>query len=73
MKSLEYISTCTALAGIAFIFTMWQPAQHPALLAAPHEQMLCPDVAIKHSVGNNLRTGVQMVDKCSAHLNLVKY
>lgn len=73
MKTLEYIITCFALAGIVYIFTMWQPTQHPALLAAPHEQMLCPDLVIKHSVKSNLTTGVEVRDACAESLNVVKY
>jgi len=73
MSTLEYFSSCIALAGIAFIFTLWQPTQHPALLAAPHEQMLCPDIVIKHSVKSNLTTGVEVRDACASNLNVVKY
>lgn len=73
MKTLEYIISSFALAGIAFIFSMWQPTQHPPLLAAPHEQMLCPDLVIKHSVKSNLTTGVEVRDACAEPLNVFKY
>ncbi len=73
MGTIEYISSCTALAGIVYIFTMWQPTQHPALLAPAHTQMLCPDIVIKHSVKSNLTTGVEVRDACSSTLNVIKY
>lgn len=73
MKTFEYICTCFALAGIAFIFTMWQPTQYPALLAPAHTQMLCPDIVIKHSVKSNLTTGVEVRDACAESLNVFKY
>ena len=73
MKTLEYIITCFALAGIAFIFSMWQPTQHPALLAPADTQMLCPDIVIKHSVKSNLTTGLEVRDACAESLNIFKY
>jgi len=73
VKTLEYIITCFALAGIAFIFSMWQPTQHPPLLASASTQMLCPDLVIKHSVKSNLTTGVEVRDACASNLNVVKY
>ena len=73
MKTFEYICTCFALAGIAFIFSMWQPAQHKPLLAPAHTQTLCPDIVIKHSVKSNLTTGVEVRDACSSTLNVIKY
>jgi len=73
MGTIEYISSCIALAGIAFIFSMWQPTQHPALLAPAHTQMLCPDLVIKHSVKSNLTTGVEVRDACAESLNIFKY
>lgn len=73
MGTVEYISSCVALAGVAFIFTMWQPTQHPALLASADTQMLCPDLVIKHSVKSNLTTGVEVRDACAESLNVFKY
>ena len=73
MKTLEYIITCFALAGIAFIFSMWQPTQHKPLLAPADTQMLCPDIVIKHSVKSNLTTGVEVRDACASSLNVFKY
>ena len=73
MSTLEYISNCIALAGIAFIFTLWQPTQYPPLLAPADTQMLCPDIVIKHSVKSNLTTGVEVRDACASNLNVVKY
>lgn len=73
MKTFEYICTCFALAGIAFILTMWQPTQYQPLMNAAHTQMLCPDLQIRHSVASNLKTGIRVVDACSSNLNVVKY
>ncbi len=73
MSTLEYISSCIALAGIAFIFTMWQPPQHQPLINVADTQMLCPDLVIKHSVKSNLTTGVEVRDACAESLNIFKY
>ena len=73
MGTIEYISSCIALAGIAFILTLWQPTQHPPLLAPAHTQMLCPDIVIKHSLKSNLTTGVEVRDACAESLNIFKY
>ena len=73
MKTSEYICTTFAIAGILFVFTLWTPDQYEPLLAQPDTQMICPDVAIKHSVGGNLKTGVQMVDKCASYVNVFKF
>lgn len=73
MKTLEYISTCFALAGILFIFTLWTPDQYEPPLTPAHIQMLCPDIVIKHSVKSNLTTGVEVRDACASNLNVVKY
>ena len=73
MKTFEYICTCTAIAGIAFIFSMWTPDTYPALLAPADTQMLCPDIVIKHSVKSNLTTGVEVRDACASSLNVFKY
>lgn len=73
MGTIEYISSCIALAGIAFILTMWTPDTYPALLAPADTQMLCPDIVIKHSVKSNLTTGVEVRDACASNLNVVKY
>ncbi len=73
MGTIEYISSCVALAGVAFIFSMWQPTQHPPLLAPAYTKMLCPDLVIKHSVKSNLTTGVEVRDACAESLNVFKY
>ena len=73
MGTIEYISSCIALAGIAYITTLWTPCTYPALLASAHTQMLCPDIVIKHSVKSNLTTGVEVRDACSSTLNVIKY
>lgn len=73
MKTLEYISTCFAIAGILFVFTLWTPDQYEPLLAQPDTQMICPDIVIKHSVKSNLTTGVDVRDACAESLNVFKY
>lgn len=73
MGTIEYISTCTALAGVLFVFTIWTPDTYPALLAPAHTQMLCPDLVIKHSVKSNLTTGLEVRDACASNLNVIKY
>ena len=73
MGTIEYISSCVAIAGIAFIFTIWQPTQYQPLINAAHTQMLCPDLQIRHSVASNLKTGIRVVDACASNLNVVKY
>lgn len=73
MKSLEYCLTCFSIAGILFVFTLWEVDRYPALLAPAHTQMLCPNLVIKHSVKNDLTTGVEVRDACSESLNVFKY
>jgi hypothetical protein len=73
MKVAEYIFTCTAIAGVFFVFTLWQPDQYTPLLAKHHTQMLCPDLQIRHSVGGNLKTGIKVVDACASYVNVNKY
>lgn len=73
MKTLEYISSCIAISGILFVFTLWQPDQYEPLLAQPSTQMVCPDLVIKHSVKSNLTTGVEVRDACAESLNIFKY
>lgn len=73
MGTIEYISSCAGLAGIAFIFTMWQPTQYESLLAPARTDVYCPDLRFMHSVGSDLKTGLDVVDACSSALNVVKY
>lgn len=73
MGALEYFSTCFALAGIAFILTLWQPTKYPPLLVPAHTQMLCPDIVVRHSVKSDLTTGVEVRDACAANLNVIKH
>jgi len=72
MGSVEYISTCFAIAGLFFIFSgMYTPTQHPSMFAVVNEnEMNCPDIRVRHFVGSDLKTGVQRVDACSQHLNI---
>lgn len=73
MKTLEYISTCFAIAGILFVFTLWEADRYGPLLAYPDTDAVCPDLQIRHGVGSDLRPGVKVVDACSAHVNVIKY
>jgi len=73
LKTFEYICTTFAISGVLFVFTLWTPDQYEPLLAAPYTDMLCPDVAIKHSVGSDLKTNVQMVDRCASYVNVFKF
>lgn len=73
MKTLEYISTCFSIAGIAFIFTLWQPTHYQPYFIGPDTDAVCPDLQIRHGVGSDLRPQVKVVDACSAHLNVIKY
>lgn len=73
MKTFEYICTVFAIAGVFFVFTLWQPTQYQPLINAAHTQMLCPDLQIRHSVASNLKTGISVVDACASNLNVVKY
>lgn len=72
MGNLEYICTIISIAGIVFIFSgMYTPTQHPSMFAVVNEnEMNCPDIRVRHSVGSDLKTGVQRVDTCSRHLNV---
>lgn len=73
MKTLEYISTCFAIAGVVFVFTLWRPDQYEPLLAQPSTQMVCPNLVIKHSVKSDLTTGVDVRDACASSLNIIKF
>lgn len=73
MKTFEYICTVFAIAGVFFVFTLWEADRYSPLIAYPHTQMLCPDLQIRHSVASNLKTGIKVVDACASNLNVVKY
>ena len=73
MSSLEYISTCFAIAGIVSIFTGVYDVTHQqkSMFAVVNEnEMNCPDIRVRHSVGGDLKTGVQRVDACASYLNV---
>ena len=72
MGSLEYVSSCIAIAGLVFIFSgMYTPTQHPSMFAVVNEnEMNCPDIRVRHFVNGDLKTGVQRVDTCSRHVNV---
>ena len=73
MGSIEFISTCLAIAGIFSILTGVYDVTHQqkSMFTVVNEnEMNCPDIRVRHSVGGDLKTGVQRVDACSRHLNV---
>ena len=73
MGSVEYISTCFAIAGIVSILTGVYNVnyQQKSMFAVVDEnEMNCPDIRVRHFVGSDLKTGVQAVNACSEHLNI---
>lgn len=73
MGSIEYISTCFAIAGIVSILTGVYNVnyQQRSMFAVVNEnEMNCPDIRVRHFVGSDLRSGTKAVNACSQHLNL---
>lgn len=73
MGSIEYISTCFAIAGIVSIFTGVYNVnyQQKSMFAVVDEnEMNCPDIRVRHFVGSDLRSGTQAVDACASYLNV---
>ena len=73
MGSIEFISTCFAIAGIFSILTGVYDVTHQqkSMFAVVNEnEMNCPDIRVRHSVGGDLKTGVQRVDACASYLNV---
>lgn len=72
MSSLEFLSTTIAISGIIFIFSgMYTATQHPSMFTVVNEnEMNCPDIRVRHSVGGDLKTSVQRVDACASYLNV---
>ena len=73
MGSIEFISTCFAIAGIVSILTGVYNVnyQQKSMFAVVNEnEMNCPDIRVRHFVGSDLKTGVQAVNACSQHLNI---
>lgn len=72
IRSLEYLCTCFAISGLVFIFSgMYTPTQHPSMFAVVDEnEMNCPSIRVRHSVGGDLKTSVQRVDACASYLNV---
>ena len=73
MKTFEYICTTFAIAGILFVFTLWEADRYGPLLAPASTEMHCPDLRFMHYVGGNLKTGLDVVDACASNLNIGKY
>lgn len=44
----------------------------PLLYTPPANEMVCPDIQVKHFVGSNLKTGVKAVDACAESLNVTR-
>ena len=73
MGSVEYISTCFAIAGIVSVLTGVYNVnyQQKSMFAVVNEnEMNCPDIRVRHFVSGDLKTGVQRVDTCSRHVNV---
>lgn len=73
MGSIEYISTCFAIAGIVSLLTGVYNVnyQQKSMFAVVNEnEMNCPSIRVRHSVGSDLKTGVQRVDACASYLNV---
>ena len=73
MGSIEFISTCFAIAGIFSILTGVYDVTHQqkSMFAVVNEnEMNCPDIRVRHFVSGDLKTGVQRVDACSRHVNV---
>lgn len=73
MGSVEYISTCFAIAGIVSILTGVYNVnyQQKSMFAVVNENdMNCPSIRVRHFVGSDLRSGVQRVDACASYLNV---
>ena len=73
MGSVEFISTCFAIAGIVSLLTGVYNVnyQQKSMFAIVNEnEMNCPDIRVRHFVGSDLRSGVQRVDACSRHVNI---
>ena len=73
IRSLEYICSIIAIAGIVSLFTGVYDVnyQQKSMFAVVNEnEMNCPDIRVRHFVSGDLKTGVQRVDACSRHVNV---
>ena len=73
MGSIEFISTCFAIAGVFSILTGVYNVnyQQKSMFAVVDEsEMNCPDIRVRHFIGSDLRSGTQAVDACSERLNI---
>ena len=73
MGSIEFISTCFAIAGVVSLFTGVYDVTHQqkSMFAVVNEdEMNCPDIRVRHFVSSDLKTGIQRVDTCSRHVNV---
>ena len=69
MSAFEFFCTCLAIAGTLFIFTAWQPTKVSISQPIITE---CPSLVIKHGVGSDLKSFVDVRDACSESLNIIK-
>jgi hypothetical protein len=71
MKSLEFLSTAFAVAGLVWVFLLYHPAAQPVVEVV---ERVCPDIVVerKHGVGSDLKTYavVRAVDACANNLNI---
>lgn len=48
------------------------PTPQPLLYTPPANEMVCPDLQIRHFIGSDLKTGVKVVDACAESLNVTR-
>ena len=69
MSVFEYLCTYTALAGLLWISTLYTPTKYD--ISQPIIQE-CPSLVIRHGVGSDLKSFVDVRDACSESLNIIK-
>lgn len=69
MSTFECFCTCLAIAGVCFIFTLWTPTKYG--VSTPIN-MDCPDLVIRHGIGSDLKSFVDVRDSCAESLNVIQ-
>jgi hypothetical protein len=71
MSSLEFLSTAFTIAGLVWIFLLYQPTAHSPVITPA---TMCPDIVIeiRHGVRADLRTFIhkRAIDGCANNLNV---
>ena len=65
ISTFEYACTCFVIAGVVWIFTLYQPTTYA--IEQPIN-MNCPSLVIRHGVDGKMKTFTRVVDACSEHL-----